>query len=31
VALRWVHISNAGFKQPNPGQDFLQVRYVQRF
>lgn len=31
VAVRWVHVSNAGFKQPNPGQDFLQLRYVQRF
>lgn len=31
VNLRWVHVSNAGFRQPNPGQDFLQVRYVRRF
>ena len=31
LGLRWVHVSNAGLKQPNPGQDFLQVRYVHRF
>jgi lipid A 3-O-deacylase len=29
--LRWVHVSNAGLKHPNPGQDFLQLRYVARF
>lgn len=29
--LRWVHVSNAGLKSPNPGQDFIQVRYVRRF
>ena len=31
VSLRWVHVSNAGLKDPNPGQDFLQLRYVARF
>jgi lipid A 3-O-deacylase len=31
VALRWVHVSNGGLKEPNPGQDFLQLRYVSRF
>lgn len=30
VGLRWVHVSNAGFKRPNPGQDFIQLRYVKR-
>lgn len=29
--LRWVHVSNAGLKDPNPGQDFVQLRYVRRF
>ena len=31
LGLRWVHVSNAGLKKPNPGQDFVQVRYVRRF
>lgn len=31
LALRWVHVSNAGIKKPNPGQDFVQLRYVRRF
>ena len=31
LGLRWVHVSNAGLKRPNPGQDFIQVRYVHRF
>jgi hypothetical protein len=31
LAVRWVHVSNAGIKKPNPGQDFLQLRYVARF
>ena len=31
VGLRLVHVSNAGIKEPNPGQDFLQLRYVARF
>jgi hypothetical protein len=31
LGVRWVHVSNAGLKKPNPGQDFLQLRYTQRF
>ena len=31
LGLRWTHVSNAGLKKPNPGQDALQVRYVRRF
>lgn len=30
IGLRWVHVSNAGIKRPNPGQDFIQLRYVKR-
>ena len=26
IGLRLTHYSNAGIKQPNPGQDYLQVR-----
>jgi lipid A 3-O-deacylase len=29
--LRWVHMSNAGYRKPNPGEDFVQLRYVSRF
>ena len=31
LGLRWVHVSNANIKKPNPGQDFLQLRYAARF
>ena len=31
VLLRWVHTSNAGIVKPNPGQDFVVLRLVQRF
>ena len=31
IGLRFVHLSNGGIKEPNPGQDFLQLRYVSRF
>lgn len=31
LGVRWVHVSNAGIKKPNPGQDFLQLRYVAHF
>jgi lipid A 3-O-deacylase len=31
IGLRWSHTSNAGLRKPNPGQDFLQLRLVQRF
>lgn len=31
IALRLQHYSNAGIKRPNPGEDFVQVRYVYKF
>lgn len=31
VSLRLQHFSNAGIKEPNPGEDFLQLRYGYRF
>lgn len=31
IALRLQHFSNAGIKHPNPGEDFLQLRYARRF
>jgi lipid A 3-O-deacylase len=31
LSLRAVHISNAGIKEPNPGENFLQLRYAVRF
>lgn len=31
LGLRWVHVSNAGIRNPNPGEDFVQMRYVRRF
>jgi lipid A 3-O-deacylase len=31
INLRWVHVSNAGIRKPNPGQDFGQLRYVYWF
>lgn len=31
LALRLQHFSNAGIKQPNPGEDFVQLRYSWRF
>lgn len=31
VSLRLEHHSNAGIKEPNPGENFLQVRYGRRF
>ena len=31
LSLRVVHISNANIKRPNPGEDFLQLRYATRF
>jgi lipid A 3-O-deacylase len=30
-ALRVQHFSNAGIKHPNPGEDFLQLRYSVRY
>ena len=31
IALRVQHYSNGGIKQPNPGINFVQVRYSHRF
>jgi lipid A 3-O-deacylase len=30
-AVRLQHFSNAGLREPNPGEDFLQLRYAVRF
>ena len=29
IALRVQHFSNAGIKEPNPGEDFVQLRYMR--
>ncbi|WP_240964833.1 acyloxyacyl hydrolase [Acidovorax sp. SRB_24] len=29
--LQLQHVSNGGFKQPNPGENFLQLRYARHF
>lgn len=31
VMVRIEHFSNAGIKRPNPGENFLQLRYAHRF
>lgn len=31
LSVRIAHISNANLKRPNPGENFLQVRYVVKF
>jgi len=31
LSLRISHLSNAGIKKPNPGEQFLQLRYARRF
>ncbi len=31
VSLRFSHVSNAGIKEPNPGENFLQLRYAFLF
>lgn len=31
ISLRFEHHSNAAIKQPNPGENFLQLRYARRF
>ena len=31
LSLRVVHVSNADIKRPNPGEDFVQLRYAMRF
>lgn len=30
LVLRFEHFSNGGIKQPNPGQNFVQLRYLHR-
>jgi hypothetical protein len=31
LALRLVHVSNGGIKKPNPGENFIQLRYARQF
>lgn len=31
LTLRFVHVSNAGIKEPNPGENFVQLRYARQF
>jgi lipid A 3-O-deacylase len=31
LALRFQHFSNGGFRKPNPGENFVQLRYSRRF
>ena len=31
LAVRYLHYSNAGFKSPNPGLDFISLSYAKRF
>ena len=31
IGVRFSHVSNAGIKRPNPGENFLQLRYVRNF
>jgi lipid A 3-O-deacylase len=31
LGLRLTHFSNAGIKRPNPGENFLQLRYAHQF
>ena len=31
LSLRVEHFSNAGIRHPNPGENFVQLRYVYRF
>ena len=31
LGLRLNHVSNAGIKNPNPGEEFVQLRFLQRF
>jgi lipid A 3-O-deacylase len=30
LSLRLQHVSNAGIKEPNPGENFVQLRYARR-
>jgi lipid A 3-O-deacylase len=31
LSLRFAHVSNAGLKKPNPGENFVQLRYAHSF
>jgi lipid A 3-O-deacylase len=31
LSLRVQHFSNGGYRRPNPGENFVQVRYLKRF
>ena len=31
LGLRLTHVSNASIKRPNPGEEFLQLRYAKKF
>lgn len=31
IGLRVSHVSNAGIKEPNPGENFIQLRYARQF
>jgi len=31
IALRFQHFSNGGIEHPNPGENFVQLRYLRRF
>lgn len=31
AALRLQHFSNASIRHPNPGENFVQLRYARRF
>jgi lipid A 3-O-deacylase len=31
ISLRLQHFSNGGIKKPNPGENFVRVRYTRRF
>ena len=31
IALRVEHFSNGGYREPNPGENFLELRYAYRF
>ncbi len=31
LTLRIQHFSNAGIRHPNPGENFVQLRYARRF
>ena len=31
IGLRFSHVSNAGIRHPNPGENFLQLRYARNF